>query len=120
MFVANRVSKIQELSSDVKWYHIDKNNNPADIVSRGMLPEELSKSNMWFFGPTYLKNEIGQWPRDNQLDTNKNVPEKRNCEFSFVVQKQMVDIFEKIKYVNDFEKLLYVACIFAYIFLHIF
>ena len=34
-FVANRVSLIRENSTPDQWCHIDGNDNPADILSRG-------------------------------------------------------------------------------------
>ncbi|GFX27320.1 integrase catalytic domain-containing protein [Trichonephila clavipes] len=40
-FVANRVSKIHQLSSRDQWHHIASEQNPADVLSRGLLPEEL-------------------------------------------------------------------------------
>lgn len=40
-FVANRVAVIQELSEQCKWRHIASHDNPADLVSRGVLPSEL-------------------------------------------------------------------------------
>ncbi|GFX10135.1 integrase catalytic domain-containing protein [Trichonephila clavipes] len=39
-FVANRVSKIHQLSSRDQWHHIASEQNPADVLSRGLLPEE--------------------------------------------------------------------------------
>lgn len=40
-FVANRVSKIQRLTSPIKWYHVSSDQNPADILSRGTIANEL-------------------------------------------------------------------------------
>ncbi|GFS50982.1 integrase catalytic domain-containing protein [Trichonephila clavipes] len=40
-FVANRVSKIHQLSSRDQWHHIASEQNPAYVLSRGLLPEEL-------------------------------------------------------------------------------
>ncbi|GFV96664.1 DUF1758 domain-containing protein [Trichonephila clavipes] len=41
-FLANRVSKIHQLSSRDQWHHIASEQNPADVLSRGLLPEELA------------------------------------------------------------------------------
>ncbi|XP_043471747.1 uncharacterized protein LOC122504630 [Leptopilina heterotoma] len=50
-FVANRVSEIQSKTKINQWYHIRSKNNPADKLSRGLLPEKLVTDNLWFNGP---------------------------------------------------------------------
>ncbi|GFS70385.1 integrase catalytic domain-containing protein [Trichonephila clavipes] len=40
-FVANRVSKIHQLSSRDQWHHIASEQDPADVLSRGLLPESF-------------------------------------------------------------------------------
>ncbi|XP_037929954.1 uncharacterized protein LOC119664555, partial [Teleopsis dalmanni] len=37
-FVANRISKIQEMSHADQWHHVASKDNPADIISRGIKP----------------------------------------------------------------------------------
>ncbi|GFW16293.1 integrase catalytic domain-containing protein [Trichonephila clavipes] len=53
-FVANRVSKIHQLSSRDQWHHIASEQNPADVLSRGLLPEELRDDSLWWHGPELL------------------------------------------------------------------
>ncbi|GFW54070.1 integrase catalytic domain-containing protein [Trichonephila clavipes] len=55
-FVANRVSKIHQLSSRDQWHHIASEQNPADVLSRGLLPEELRDDSLWWHGPELLQN----------------------------------------------------------------
>ncbi|GFV18953.1 integrase catalytic domain-containing protein [Trichonephila clavipes] len=55
-FVANRVSKIQQLSSRDQWHHIASEQNPADVLSRGLLPEELRDDSLWWHGPELLQS----------------------------------------------------------------
>lgn len=40
-FVANRVGEIQRLTNPSDWRHVAFHNNPADMLSRGLLPNEL-------------------------------------------------------------------------------
>ena len=51
-FVANRVSLIREYSTPDQWCHIDGNDNPADILSRGCNASILPT--VWFEGPRFL------------------------------------------------------------------
>ncbi|GFW78831.1 uncharacterized protein TNCV_4262511 [Trichonephila clavipes] len=56
-FVQNRVAKIQELYPNQLWRHIPSNQNPADLVSRGVDPDKLLQQNVWFNGPTFLSGD---------------------------------------------------------------
>ncbi|GFT33112.1 integrase catalytic domain-containing protein [Trichonephila clavipes] len=53
-FVGNRVSKIQTLTENFEWKHIPSAQNPADIISRGVNPEELSSLTLWWNDPQHL------------------------------------------------------------------
>ncbi|GFU49141.1 integrase_H2C2 domain-containing protein [Trichonephila clavipes] len=55
-FVANRVSKIHQLSFRDQWRHIASEKNPADVLSRGLLPEELRDDSLWWHGPELLQS----------------------------------------------------------------
>ncbi|KAF2887750.1 hypothetical protein ILUMI_18423 [Ignelater luminosus] len=41
-YVANRVSKINELTQNFKWNYTESNQNPSDLISRGTTPETLA------------------------------------------------------------------------------
>ena len=45
-FVANRVSAIQSKANREYWKHVRTQDNPADIISRGLLPAELVKNKL--------------------------------------------------------------------------
>ncbi|KAH0812042.1 hypothetical protein GEV33_010749 [Tenebrio molitor] len=62
VFVANRVSEIQDLTSVNDWYHISTKDNPADVITRGMYPETLIKSETWWHGPRFLSKDLSEWP----------------------------------------------------------
>ncbi|KAF8795151.1 hypothetical protein HNY73_003031 [Argiope bruennichi] len=44
-FVTNRVAKIQELTKNLSWQHMSSENNPADLLSRGMNAQNWSRVN---------------------------------------------------------------------------
>ncbi|GFY16328.1 integrase catalytic domain-containing protein [Trichonephila clavipes] len=39
-----------------KWHHIASEQNPADVLSRGLLPEELRDDCLWWHGPELLQS----------------------------------------------------------------
>ena len=55
-FVSNRVSEIQSLVSPSQWFHCPGPQNPADLVSRGMLASELTNCSLWQNGLSWLSN----------------------------------------------------------------
>lgn len=55
-FTNNRVSQILELTQSSQWYYVRSGDNPADLLSRGILPQKLQQTSLWWHGPIYLKN----------------------------------------------------------------
>ncbi|GFW40532.1 uncharacterized protein TNCV_4823721 [Trichonephila clavipes] len=53
-FVRNRVSIIQELTESDFWNHANSENNPADILSRGISPDKIQHGELWRFGSPFL------------------------------------------------------------------
>lgn len=70
-FVANRVSHIQELTKGHKWNHVKGTENPADFVSRGVMPKELFGLQYWFHGPHWLSLFDQHWNNEQHLQYEK-------------------------------------------------
>ncbi|XP_055632587.1 uncharacterized protein LOC129773061 [Toxorhynchites rutilus septentrionalis] len=62
-FVSNRVAEIQQVTTDSKWEHIAGVENPADVISRGMVPAQLKNFCLWWSGPLWLKQNRSTWPQ---------------------------------------------------------
>ncbi|XP_070541423.1 uncharacterized protein [Ptychodera flava] len=58
LFIANRVKRINEFPCTVKY--CPGQDNPADLVTRGISTRDLEKSTLWWEGPDWLKR--GDWP----------------------------------------------------------
>ncbi|XP_076030377.1 uncharacterized protein LOC143018673 [Oratosquilla oratoria] len=56
MFVANRVTEIQTSTSPSNWFHCPGTDNPADLMARGLLADQLISNNMWLGGPNWLSS----------------------------------------------------------------
>ncbi|XP_055918569.1 uncharacterized protein LOC129950669 [Eupeodes corollae] len=61
-YVANRITKIQELTTIDCWRYVPTKSNPADIASRGVYPSQLHSLDLWWSGPTWLQKDEGEWP----------------------------------------------------------
>ncbi|XP_031632022.1 uncharacterized protein LOC116346230 [Contarinia nasturtii] len=46
VFVANRVQSIQDKSDVKRWHYVNTKDNPADLLSRGLLPSELINNDL--------------------------------------------------------------------------
>ncbi|XP_063911968.1 uncharacterized protein LOC135128820 [Zophobas morio] len=113
IFVGNRVAQIQSESNYDEWRHVVSTDNPADVVSRGMSPEELSKCSLWWHGPKWLVEQPQNWP--SPFETNfasTEIPEIRKTVVT-TITKTSLDLIEKF---SSYEKLLKcVAYLFSFI-----
>ena len=60
-FVANRVARILEGSTPKQWHHVSSKENPADLASRGISPNQDEKIEKWLNGPEFLRNSSETW-----------------------------------------------------------
>lgn len=104
-FVSNRVSSIQSLTSSCHWKHVPSQDNPADLISRGLSPRNLLVSSIWWSGPDWLVKDDSSWP------TSKfemaDVPERR--ENKTVIFTSTFNDFNLLKRYSSFLKLLRVT-----------
>lgn len=80
IFVGNRVGKIQSLTSKDDWYHVTTSCNPADLISRGMQPDQLKNSLLWWKGPAWLSSPKDAWPI-SKTDLPDELPETKQTKF---------------------------------------
>ena len=58
IFVANKVKEILKHTKANDWYHCKGSENPADLITRGLLGDKLADSSMWLHGPTWLSENL--------------------------------------------------------------
>ncbi|GFX71064.1 uncharacterized protein TNCV_3648291 [Trichonephila clavipes] len=98
-FVQNRVAKIQEFYPNQLWRHVPSDQNPADLVSRGVDPDRLMQQNLWFNGPTFLSGD--DYP--NRTINCREKLDEYNSELKNCVNEQ-IENFQSVLniHVNDF------------------
>ncbi|GFY29932.1 uncharacterized protein TNCV_4072451 [Trichonephila clavipes] len=97
-FVQNRVAKIQELYSNQLWRYVPSDQNPADLVSRGVDSDKLLQQKLWFNGPTFFSG-------DDYLNRNINCRDKLdeyNSELKNSANEQ-IENYQSDKAVNGFK-----------------
>ncbi|GFS66528.1 retrovirus-related Pol polyprotein from transposon RE1 [Trichonephila clavipes] len=63
-FIGNRIKIIQRLTQNCQWNHISSNENPADLISRGLNASDISSKQLRWHGPDFLREEL----EANQID----------------------------------------------------
>ncbi|XP_071052888.1 uncharacterized protein [Onthophagus taurus] len=69
VFVANRVTHIQEHLPSSSWRYISSQQNPADCGSRGLFPSQLIPYELWWKGPSWLREPPENWPSNVRLNS---------------------------------------------------
>lgn len=77
LFIANRVSQIQDLTSQSAWRHVPGETNPADLASRGVSPKLIKSSRLWWNGPSFLENDQFDWPKQIVTKNVFDLPERK-------------------------------------------
>jgi hypothetical protein len=88
-FVANRVGKILDHSSEDMWKFVRSEENPEDLSSRGIETDEAEKWKFYHEGSTFLTDPQGLWPSE---DFNSFLTDKEEVEVRKVKESTAVEI----------------------------
>ncbi|KAI5715498.1 hypothetical protein M8J77_017131 [Diaphorina citri] len=79
VFIANRISKIQQNINISTLFHVSGQDNPADCLSRGLVPEQLVDCNLYLSGPPWLHQSPVEWPIRKYSDfAGQETPERKS------------------------------------------
>jgi len=94
-YVANRVNQILEITDAEQWRHVRTDENPADILSRGVTPSELQDKVLWWNGPHWLAEDESQWVQYTiPLIPEDQIPEKRPIKLALVTVNHLDNLFK--------------------------
>lgn len=110
-YTANRIGHILENTSIEMWSHVSGKENPADPISRGLLPSELKNASLWWDGPSFLKDtaflsqqSLSEWPSPAIEDYESEI--LKSCLLVEAVEKP--DFFyDLVERCSTFSKLLH-------------
>lgn len=91
-FVGNRVSEIQDATANAEWRHVISRDNPADLISRGMLADFLMDNQFWWEGPSWLLHHPASWPKLCDVPANPEIPEEKQIIACHVLVNKQDDI----------------------------
>jgi hypothetical protein len=76
-FVSHHVAEIQDISNPTVWRHVSTDVNPADGISRGLMPDQLPHSTLWWSGPAFLRQSENCWPDPSFTFIESELPEMK-------------------------------------------
>ena len=92
-FVRNRVTEIHSMTDPALWAHCPGQDNPADLITRGMHAEALTDS-FWFSGPDWLKaganDDVSDPPELDQVSELEQ-PEEAEDQLAEVAEDQLAE-----------------------------
>ena len=96
--VANRVVQITENIPQAVWRHVISSDNPADLASRGIMPEELINNQLWWHGLPWLINTSSSWPNsaENVIDTTDEQRSVKVCTITVSSVEQVLKRFSSL------------------------
>ena len=94
-FVANRVAEIQSLTRYISWKHISGEDNPADVLSRGIQPELLETFTLWWKGPHWLNDTTEDWETQNVKVNETSLESKKITNVNVATAELTESIFNR-------------------------
>ena len=91
-FIANRIGKIQMNTEQAQWQHVSRDQNPADLCTRGRTPEVLSDCALWWNGLEWLLNHWDRWPKMKLDNCPNDLPDKKTANTRNDSDKNVVEI----------------------------
>ncbi|XP_062538935.1 uncharacterized protein LOC134207229 [Armigeres subalbatus] len=96
IFVRNRVAEINQETKNV-WKYVRSADNPADIVSRGMSAKMLSKNDLWWNGPYFLRSATYEEVTPAVLK-DEEIPELKSA-----ISTNIATVYEELPILTKFE-----------------
>lgn len=105
LFVAKRMSEIPNLTTESRWSYVPPEDNPADLISRGIEPNLLREHHLWWTGPTWLLSNDQNWPTEIRLKVDSISEERNVAKVNLINHEPERFIFDKYA---SLHKLVYV------------
>lgn len=94
-YVSNRICQILEITNAQQWHYISSNENPADVLSRGIRPQDFKKTLIWWQGPLWLKIDDCRWKKKANVWPEPVVlPEQKPIKLALVAKETPRDLVD--------------------------
>ncbi|XP_055588815.1 uncharacterized protein LOC129741136 [Uranotaenia lowii] len=96
IFVRNRIAEINLHTQQEQWHYVPSQFNPADIVSRGLLPFPLSQNTTWWEGPQFLTEATFIEERLEDISDDELPELKVNLVTTLATNQKPLDVFTDV------------------------
>ncbi|XP_055585104.1 uncharacterized protein LOC129737956 [Uranotaenia lowii] len=96
IFVRNRIAEINLHTQQEQWHYVPSQFNPADIVSRGLLPFPLSQNTTWWEGPQFLTEATFIEERLEDIPDDELPELKVNLVTTLATNQKPLDVFTDV------------------------
>lgn len=107
----NRVCYIQEMVSQAIWHFVPGHENPADLATRGLTPNQLSEMSIWWTGPQWILQQPSMWPTEPQAISSKDNLEERQIQVSTINTNDAVEPWNLLNKYLDLNRLLRITAV---------
>jgi len=83
------VAPIQELIPEERWRYVSTQQNPADLVTRGISVDDYKDKSLWWHGPSWLRSSSETWPRE---EAEADIVEERRVFITSVTSDVVNDL----------------------------
>lgn len=107
-FVKRRVDEIRERTKQRSWGFVQGEENPADMLTRGISSKSLIQSAVWWHGPSFIKSEEQRLNNEANVDLNTEA-ERETVQCNELSAEQGTPPIINIERYGTFNKLLRVT-----------
>uniref|UniRef100_L7LX93 Putative tick transposon n=1 Tax=Rhipicephalus pulchellus TaxID=72859 RepID=L7LX93_RHIPC len=72
LFVSNRAAEIKSKSHESQWSYVKSDENPADLMTRGIKLKHLLNNELWWKGPTWINNKNQRPDYDISIELDRD------------------------------------------------
>lgn len=105
-FVRNRVAEVLDKAGNCTWRHVPTDQNPADLISRGVDISVLRDLHLWWSGPEFLRLDPPEWPSQVKYSGPETLPETRPNVVLNAVISEISDAFIEFNRFSNYSRLI--------------
>ncbi|KAJ8968842.1 hypothetical protein NQ317_017895 [Molorchus minor] len=115
IFIANRVAEIQSLTNTSNWHYINTLENPADVISRGLNPQDLINNTLWWCGPNWLREHHNSWHTSSSISDINLSHNECELELRTKTVNSAISVVNKLNIFERYSSFTRLQRVFAYI-----